>query len=80
MMWNKKTMADSALRRQKSTDFESSCHSKDREGSHCRLCALIATSTRLKTTSGGSLQDTERSSATGGGQFKLKAPNRILVI
>ena len=29
-------------------------------GSPCRMCALTATDTRLKTTSGGSVVDTER--------------------
>ena len=46
------------------------------------MCALIATDTRLKTTSGGPLQGTE-SSATGGVRYvvdSVKAPNRILVI
>ena len=34
--------------------------------SPCRMCALTATDTRLKTTSGGSVVDTERSNAIGG--------------
>ena len=35
-------------------------------GSLCRMCALTATDTRLKTTSGASVVDTERSNAIGG--------------
>ena len=37
------------------------CQQKGKEGSHCRLRALTATDSRLKTTSRGSLQGTERS-------------------
>ena len=40
--------------------------SKERERSPCRMYDLIATDMRLKTTSGGSLLDTERSNAAGG--------------
>ena len=38
----------------------------DKEGSLCRVHALIATDSRWKTKSGGSLLDTERSNAAGG--------------
>ena len=34
--------------------------------SHCPTCAIIVSVVRLKTTSGGSRRDTERSRATGG--------------
>ena len=55
------------------------------KASPCRTCALNPTGTRWKTTFGGSLQGTERSSAIGGvlrveSQYDCMNPNRVLVI
>ena len=49
------------------------------QGSHCRVCALIASDTRWKSTFGGSPLGTEWSSATGGGRYKWRNPNGVLV-
>ena len=51
----------------------------DRERSLCRPHALVATDSRLKTTSGWSLLDTERSNATGGvRRAKASTSGRLL--
>ena len=62
---------------------------KDREGSHCRACAFVATGTHLKITSGwsrrghGDADKKERQCnwwcAACGDQYNWKNSNRILV-
>ena len=58
----------------------------DREETHCRTCALIATGIRLKITSGGSRRGMVRAAKAIGGVRRAAAstnwtdPNRVVVI